>query len=199
MPSKNHSDELEQDVRDPTEMARILCCSEMELRRLTTAGVLTRTLRKRHGRQRVCYEWESNVMRYIQHLSHPSQQSRSDYVDEKRLTQSIVRQQKELELAIARGDMIKRARVVAIMTQLMSLMKNHMLAMPARLTRQLLMQRDPNKIRAILDTGVRNCLIEANKFGAHSFDETSKNGATSNDNEAIKRVKKRVKRRRAKS
>jgi hypothetical protein len=36
-------------------------------------------------------------------------------------------------------------------------------------------------VRAILDEDVRNCLIEAAKFGSHSFNETGKNGDREND------------------
>jgi len=33
-----------------------------------------------------------------------------------------------------------------------------------------------HKVRAILDAACRDTLREASEFGAHSFDETSKNG-----------------------
>jgi len=191
--AKNGSTEVEHDVRDPTEMARILCVSELELRRLTTAGVLQRTLRKRHGRQRVVYVWETNVIRYIGHLSQPAQHAREDYQNEKKLTQAIVRQQKELELAIARGDMIRRARVVFIMTNTLGSIKNHMLGLPARCARRVYRQRDLAKVRAILDEDVRKSLTEASQFGVHSFDETSKNGHRSQAKSAVAR---RVERRR---
>jgi len=82
----------------------------------------------------------------------------------------------ELHLQQVRGELLNRARVVHIMTSLLTQTKNHMLGLPARLTRQLIMQRDPQKVRQILDKGVRNCLIEASKFGSHSFDEHGTSG-----------------------
>lgn len=145
------------------------------------------------------YDWRENVSRYIVHLRQPREESRDDYQHEKQLTQQIVRQQKELELAIARGDMIKRARVVLVMTSLLTQIKNHMLGVPARVTRPLIMQRDPVKIRTILSTAIANCLREAVKFGDHSFDEMGKNGASKDDNDALKRAAKRVAKRRRKS
>jgi hypothetical protein len=177
-------------------MARILCFSEAELRRFTSAGILIRTSAKLHGRQRTVYDLELNVTRYINYLTTGASRSREEYQDEKRLTQSIVREQKQLELKIAKGDMVDRELVVEVMTRGITQAKNHLLGLPARLPRVLAGQRDPNKIRQILDTAIRNCLTEVSKIGAHSFEKLSKNGATSGDNDAIKRVKKRVNKRR---
>src|SRR5262252_4135059 len=183
MPSKNSSNELEHSVRDPTEMARILCVSEMELRRLTTAGVLVRTLRKRGGRQRVVYDWETNVMRFIHHMSQPEQQEREEYQREKRNTQSIVRQQKELELKIARGDTCDRVIVLTEMTKAIAQAKNHLLGLPARLARQMIGLKDPHKARLLLEQNIRNCLTEVSKIGVHSFMKLSKNGAKGSRND----------------
>jgi phage terminase Nu1 subunit (DNA packaging protein) len=166
---------------------------------LTKLGVFERTTEKRNGRERIVYDWRRNVRQYVVHLRKPREESRDDYQHEKQLTQQIVRQQKELELAIARGDMIKRARVVLVMTSLLTQIKNHMLGVPARVTRPLIMQRDPVKIRTILSTAIANCLREAVKFGDHSFDEMGKNGASKDDNDALKRAAKRVAKRRRKS
>ena len=80
----------------------------------------------------------------------------------------------EMRLKQSKGELLRRDRIVLVMTSLLTQTKNHMLGLPTRLTRQLVMQRDPNKIRSILDAAVRNCLIECSKFGSHSFDEHGK-------------------------
>lgn len=176
-------------------MARILCFSEGELRRFTTAGVLIRTSASIGGRQRIVYNLEDNVTRYIHYLTQGATRAREGYQDEKRLTQEIVRQQKQLELAIARGDMIKRARVVFVMTNLLSSLRNHLLGSPARCARKVLGQRDVQKVRVILEQDMRNCMREVDSFGAHSFDESSKNGSHA---ERYERIQRRIKRRRQK-
>jgi phage terminase Nu1 subunit (DNA packaging protein) len=90
---------------------------------------------------------------------------------------SALAEAQELELAIARGDMVRRARVLHVMTALLSTVKNHVLAIPSRCTRQVVGQRDVHKVRSVLDKACRDCLREASEFGPHSFDETSKNGS----------------------
>jgi len=133
------------------------------------------------GRHRIVYDWRDTVRRYVQHIRKASEESREDYAYEKRLTQQIVRETKEHELRVLRGDMISRSRVVFVMTNLLGSLRNKVLALPARVARRLVGQRDPNKVRQVLDHECRQMLREASKFGAHSFDETSKNGAHSDD------------------
>lgn len=184
------------DIVTPQELAQILALSEKEVVQLSHAGVFERSTALIERRQRIVYDWRKNVRRYIVHLRRPREDARDQYAEEKQLTQAIVRQQKELELSIARGDMIRRSRVVLVMTGMLSTVKNHVLALPSRLTRQLLGQRDAGKVRRILDAACRDSLKEAADFGAHSFDETSKNGTQNGSDE---RLRQRVKRRRRKS
>jgi phage terminase Nu1 subunit (DNA packaging protein) len=196
VPAINTSDSEGSDVVTPHELADILALSERDLITLSTAGVLVRGAAMINRRQRVVYALRDNVRRYVVHMRQPREEARDSYAEERRATQAIVRQQKELELAIARGDMIRRSRVVLVMTALLGTIKNHMLAVPSRLTRQLLGQRDAGKVRRMLDAACRDCLRETAGFGAHSFDETSKNGTQNGSDE---RLRQRVKRRRRKS
>jgi len=189
--------ELSSDRIAPQELSQILILSEQELVRLTKLAVLVRTTEKRNGRQRIVYDWRDNVRRYIQHLRRPAEAARDDYQTEKKLTQQIAREMKAHELAVLRGDMIKRARVVFVMTNLLGSVKNKVLALPGRVARRLVGQRDPNKVRQILDHECRQMLREASKFGAHSFDEIHKNGAHSDDDDV--RSRRAAKRRRKES
>lgn len=85
----------------------------------------------------------------------------------------------ELRARQLTGDMVNRSRVVLVMTSLLSTVRNHVLGIPSRCTRQIVGQRDMAKVRMILDEACRNCLREASSFGAHSFDEQGhKNAAT---------------------
>ena len=80
------------------------------------------------------------------------------------------------------GEFVRRDRVLYVMTNLLSMVKNHMLGLPARCARRVTHQRDLAKVRAILDEDVRNSLREAAQFGEHSFnDETGKRGEKNGD------------------
>jgi len=184
----------------PAELAEILQLSEKEIITLVRGGVLKRTTGTGPNRIRVMYDWRENVQRYIIHVRKPREESRDQYAEEKRLTQAIVRQQKELEFAIARGDMVRRSRVVQVVTAMLGTIKNHVLAIPSRCTRQLIGQRDVAKVRTILNVACRASLRESEDFGSHSFDETSKNGTHAQaQNDALVRYATRIKRRRRKS
>jgi phage terminase Nu1 subunit (DNA packaging protein) len=79
------------------------------------------------------------------------------------------------------GEFLSRTRIVHVMTTLLSQVRNHVLGIPSRCSRQLIGQKDLQKVRSILDDACRGCLIEASTFNAKSFDETSKNEAHSDD------------------
>jgi hypothetical protein len=192
MSAKNESS----DTITPQELAQILVLSDPEIVRLTKLQVLMRSTERRNGRDRIVYVWRDNVRRYVLHVRRPTEELRESYQEEKRLTQQIVREQKQLELRIARGEMVDRALVLEEMTRSITQAKNHLLGLPARLARQMIGLKDPNKARQLLETNIRNCLTEVSKIGAHSFIKVSKNGSKGSKNDAIARVKKRVQRRR---
>lgn len=178
---KIKDDEQSESVLQAHELSQILILSEQELVHLTKLGVLVRTTARRNGRQRIVYDWRENVRRYVQHLRKRSEEGRDEYQDEKRKTQQITREMKEHELRVLRGDMISRSRVVFIVTTMNGSVKNKILALPARLARRLVGQRDPNKVRLILDEELRKSLRDLSNFGAHSFEESHRNGARSRD------------------
>jgi phage terminase Nu1 subunit (DNA packaging protein) len=195
--AKNKASANPVDVVTPPELGQILALSQKEIDVLVRSSVLVRSAAVINKRHRVVFDWRDNVRRYCIHMRKPREEARDAYADEKRLTQNIVRQQKELELAIARGDMIRRSKVLLTMTGMLSTVKNHVLAIPSRCTRQLVGQRDPNKVRRILDDACRDSLRETKDFGAHSFDETSKNGTQNGgENTSGDRLRQRIRARR---
>jgi hypothetical protein len=92
------------------------------------------------------------------------------------MTQQVVRAQKELELAYARGELVKRARVQGYIMNLLMGVKNKMLGVPSRIARQLVAQTDIHKVRRILDEACRLCLVDIANIDPSSFDEPNKNG-----------------------
>lgn len=158
------------------ELIRICGISEPELTKLSREGILVRTGGKRNGRHCILFDWRDNFARYAAYLKAPSLQARDDWIFEKRMTQQVVRAQKELELAYARGDMVKRSRVQSYVMNLLMGFKNKLLGIPARIARQLVGQTDIHKVRRILDEACRLALVDLATFDPNLFDEPAKNG-----------------------
>ena len=168
------------------EMIQLLAISEIELTKLTRESVLVRQTGKRNGRACIVFDWRVNVPRYLAHQLHPSVQSCDDCVFEKRMTQQVVRAQKELELEYARGEMVKRVRVLQFMLNLLTGIKNKVLGIPSRCARQLVAQTDIHKVRRILDEACRLALVDTANLQADSFDEPRKNGQKGNIPQSVK-------------
>jgi phage terminase Nu1 subunit (DNA packaging protein) len=160
------------------QMAEILEINTNELFRLTNAGVLQRSTEARKGHERVVYDWRANVKAYIRHLTKPARQAQDDYVYERHETQRIIRQQKELEYGLATGDLIKREKVTLLVVNLLSATKNHLLAVPSRLTRVILGITDYRTAYNLLYDAVELALRELVEFDAEKIFATAhaKNG-----------------------
>jgi hypothetical protein len=145
---------------------------------LQTEGILHKARGKLHG-----YKLADSVQSYLRYQHDYVKQKCSSngdaaYNDARSRRMRALAIVEETRARQVSGEFLSRARVVLVMTSLLGAIKNHMLGLPARLTRQLIMQRDPHKVRAILDDAVRSCLIEAANFGTHSFDEHGKMSAS---------------------
>jgi phage terminase Nu1 subunit (DNA packaging protein) len=168
------------------QLAAVIGVSPRQIDVLRAEGVLSCVRSKRRGRR---YRLSEAVQRYITHekqrVSEQSAQRNgsSAYGDARTRRMAALAQVEEMRARQLNGDAVNRARVVLVMTSLLSTIKNHVLAIPSRCTRQLVGQRDTNKVRLILDAACRDTLREASKFGSYSFDETSKNGAHSDGND----------------
>ena len=148
----------------PVEMANWLHLSEQELANLTKGGVVRRSTEMRNGRRLIVYDARETVSAYVMHLKAPSIEARNQFVLEKGLTQQIIRAQKELELAKQRGDLLERKRVVFVVTNLLSALKQHVLALPSRCSRLLLGVTSVPQIHAILLKYCELTLRESNEF-----------------------------------
>jgi phage terminase Nu1 subunit (DNA packaging protein) len=189
----------DENVKTALEIAHLLHLSELELAQLCKSGVLHRSTQRRAGRLHYVFDRDATVGDYIEHLREPARKARDEFVVEKRDTQRVVRAQKELELLIAQGVVVQRARVVYVMTSILSVVKNHVLAIPSRCARLLVGQTDPAKVRAVLKKFCELSVREA-KIESDSFDEPHKNGQHSDSGNAIeRRVRKRRSDRRSRS
>jgi hypothetical protein len=172
-------------------LAQILGLSEQELVALTKAGVLKRSIEKRNGRDRIVYAKDENIERYIRHLREPAERAREEFLKEKRDTARIVREHKELDLAYARGDVLKRDAALMAVMNMLSIVKNQVLTIPTRCTRLVLAQTNPSKVREILKTHCALALRSAIDFNLESALKGSKNGDNADD-EATRKRQRRV-------
>ena len=160
------------------QLGEVLGLSTRQIHHLEREGVLKRISSKVSNRR---YRLADNVQSYLRYhrdyitrkYSINGDQTYNDARSRRMAALAMIEEGRAKQL---KGELLSRERVVFVMTNLLSSIKNHMLGMPARCSRRLVGQHDVTKVRAILDEDVRNSLREASKFGAHSFDETSTNG-----------------------
>lgn len=148
----------------PTEMAAVLRVSELELSNLTKEGALRRTSEMRDGRPRIAYAWRQTVGDYIAHLKAPGEEARREFLLEKSATQRITRARAELELAKARGELVDRRYVLAVMADLLTVVKNHILAVPSRVSRLVLGMTNFQQVHEVLKRDHELVLREVSEF-----------------------------------
>lgn len=159
-------------------MAHILGVTEQEVIRLTREGVLKRETEKRRGHLRVVYPWEVCVRAYIAHQTRRSTQAKEDYQIEKSETQRLVREQRELDLAVARGDLVSRRAISNVMIGLFTTTRNHILAIPSKISHALIGLTDRRAAHRVLHDALELALREQNEFDPESLfkRQNEKNG-----------------------
>lgn len=176
----------------PIELAQTILVSEQELVGLTKQGVLHRTTETRKGRERIVYPLLECVQNYVTHLKSPAEEARKAYLLEKSMTQQIVRAHKELDLAKARGELIDGAHVDREVMNVLLTIKNHMRALPSRVS-SLLEGKRRAEIHAIMKKYVDLALREASDFDLMEL-RTTKNGTNGRHRRYSQRTNKKSRR-----
>jgi phage terminase Nu1 subunit (DNA packaging protein) len=176
----------------PLEMAQILRISETELISLTRGGIIPRIVEKRGNKELIVYPWREAVGRFVTHLQSPTQTAREEYLREKQETQKIIREQKELELRKARGDLVEIAHVRRVMTNLLSSLRNHILAIPSRVSRLILGLQTFEEIFQVIKHDIELALREVTHFDMSELDaphvQQQRNGASARRTKAQTRT-----------
>jgi phage terminase Nu1 subunit (DNA packaging protein) len=73
-----------------------------------------------------------------------------------------------------RGELLERSRVVFLMTNLLSVVRNHLLSIPSRVMHSLVGKTDPREINAIVRDEVHRALREASEFDEKMFTQSSR-------------------------
>ena len=174
MASKNGASLLRELVT-LSDLASLCVCSERTIQRLTKQGVLPqakdpKTRRLLRGR----YELGDAMPRFVEHLRDTvtsADPSESAYQQARARRMAASAEMTQLELAHKRGDLIPRERVIFVVGNLLTVTKNHLLALASRITRQLLphvsAETGNANFQAIYETvngEVRAALTEASEF-----------------------------------
>ena len=165
------------------QLSDVLGLTVRQVHHLQTEGIL----RKARGKSSLKrYSLAESVQAYLayqrKYVAKECSKETAAYDSARTRRMAALAEVEEMRLKQLRGELLRRDRIVYVMTNLLSMVKNHMLGLPARCARRVTHQRDLAKVRAILDEDVRNSLREAAQFGEHSFnDETDKRGEKNGD------------------
>jgi hypothetical protein len=151
---------------------------------LTNDGVL-----KRDGKNG--YDLQKNVVAYIRDLRQRVRSAVNEELTiERRDTQKLIKQEKALELAKLRGEMLSRRAVTDTVTGLATVTKNHVLAIPSRCSRLVLGLPTFQEIYAVLDKHCRLATKEISDFDVDDYVRLM-TGVSTNGKHAKKKQKSR--------
>jgi hypothetical protein len=172
MASKNGASVLEKVItRD--DLAQLLVMSDRNVSRLTKMGVL------RQAKGKSGYVLGDAVPRFVEHLR---DQIADDDPHEALYRSARARKMEalacseEMRVKLQKGELLERSRVVNTVAPWLVAMKNHLLSLASRITRQLLphvaAETGNENFRAIYETvngEVRRALTEVSEFDAEQI------------------------------
>jgi phage terminase Nu1 subunit (DNA packaging protein) len=174
MASKNGSSVL-REIVTLSDLASLCVCSERTIQRLTKQGVLrqakdNKTRRLLRGR----YELGDAMPRFVEHLRDSitsDDPNARAYVEARARRMQASAESEEMDLRLKRGELIEVSRVTSEVTGLLLTVRNHLLSLASRITRQLLphvANENENanfqSIYQITNGEVRQALTEASEF-----------------------------------
>lgn len=147
------------------ELAAIVGKSARWIRQLTGEGVLKQT-----GRGK--YKLGEAVLAYIEHVQGAQEDDgKVNYRDEKAEHEQVKKEKAKLELARLRGELHRSEDVEAVMVDMLTAMRQKILAIPTKLSPQLVAQPDPNVIKIRLTEAMHEALAELSDYDPAKFRE----------------------------
>jgi phage terminase Nu1 subunit (DNA packaging protein) len=150
-----------------SDLASLCVCSERTIQRLTKRGVLRQAKDRERRIMRGRYVLGDALPRFVEHLrdsitsDDPNERA---YVEARARRMTASAEMTQLELRHKRGELLECAHVDFVVTNLLSIVKNHMLSIPSRLMHQLVGKTDPREINMIVRGEVHRALREASEF-----------------------------------
>jgi len=164
---------------DTGDMARVLVLSMRHVKRLVQEGVLVRAKDVDGHELRGRFDWRENVQNYIRYIR---DQRGLDDPGETRYTNFRNRRMEadakmaELRYGVQKGELLTKTTVEIAMTEMITRCKSRLLAMPARISRLLIGQKNFRKIYGIIRTDLDQCLAEL-RFDFNKRAKGNRNGA----------------------
>lgn len=126
-------------------LSRLLLISERRVQQLVDEGVITKV---GHGR----YDLESSVQGYVRYLQAGASNDQDivDFQRENALLTKARREQAELDLAIARGEVAPVADMERTWARAFAELRTNICNVPGRVVRQLLGEKDERRFKAVL-------------------------------------------------
>lgn len=157
---------------DVTQLSRLLDIAPRTVQHLTAEGILTRA-RDEDGRElRGRYELVASVRSYVRYLREQARlddASESKYIMLRNAKMGSESEMSDLRLQLFKGTLHRDADVEWVMTQMLTAFKARMLAIPSRLTRQLIGQKKFQVIYDLLMTEIELALRELVGYDRQRF------------------------------
>ena len=123
-----------------SDLATLTVQSERTVQRLTKQGIF-RLARDRRGRQlKARFVLGEVIPAFCEHLRElaTADPHESSYAEARARRMQASAESEEMDLRLKRGELLEVSRVTSQVTSLLLTVRNHLLALPSRITRQLL-------------------------------------------------------------
>jgi phage terminase Nu1 subunit (DNA packaging protein) len=165
------------------QLAAVVGVSPRQVDVLRAEGVLSCVRSRLRGRR---YRLSESVQRFIAHekqrLAEQSAHRNGSAYDAARTRRmnatALIEEARARQVS---GELIDRTSATIAVTNVISAIKNHVLALPNRLSRVLAAQTDASKVHALLKNACRGALQDAHDFCLDSIESESRNGERKTD------------------
>ncbi|MCZ8520140.1 MULTISPECIES: hypothetical protein [Paenibacillus] len=148
------------------QMADVLNLSARRVQQLAEDGVLIKSARGK-------YKAAESIQNYIKSIQDRGGggDGEADYFHERALHERAKREKAELELAVKRGDLHRSEDVEFVMNDMVAAFRSRILALPSKLSPQLIGKMDLAVIQSLLTQEVHEALTELSDYDPHVFHE----------------------------
>ncbi len=140
-----------------SEIAQILRITDTEVSKLGRSGVLPVKINPENTNQNL-YPLIATTSAYVDYQRRDDAQARRRWLKERARGAAAARNRTELEVALRRGELVSRSRVLATFSQALTIFRRQLLSLPARVSRRLLQARDPVEVSAVLESELLDAL-----------------------------------------
>jgi len=160
------------------QLAELLNLTPRRVQQLAEEGVLVKADRGK-------YKALDSIQNYIKSIQDKQGTGKTDvdYFDERALHEKAKREMAEMELSVMRGDLHRSQDVKYVMNDMIAAFRSRMLALPAKLSPQLLGKNKLPVINNLLMTDICEALKELSEYDPQAFHAKSEDYVELTDDE----------------